>query len=129
MFRDLWLYQTQFNEHDHQYLKDAGHRLTNGARAGPAEELTIKAHERLVNGKVIPVQEATRSVGGKSETEQLLQLSAMRKALRNKILTAGEHLIEYQRTLRKEATSKVAMRLKLERDLDRIRNRTEDHPT
>jgi len=79
MFRDLSHYQTQFDEHDHQYLKDAGHRLTNGARAGPAEVLTIKAHERLQG----PACEGGRTVGGKSETEQLLQLSAMRKALRS----------------------------------------------
>ena len=73
------------------------------------------------------VKEHTRVVGGKSETTQLLELSAMRKALRSRVLTAAEQTREYQRILRKEATSKAAMRLKLERDLDKLENRGQDH--
>ena len=108
-------------------MKHAGRTLTNGAQAGPAETLLIKAHTKFSRGKMTNVKEHTRVVGGKSETTQLLELSAMRKALRSRVLTAAEQTREYQRILRKEATSKAAMRLKLERDLDKLENRGQDH--
>ena len=108
-------------------MKDAGRRLTNNAQAGPAETLLVKAHKKFSRGKLVEVKEHTRQVGGKSETEQLLELSAMRKALRSRVLTAAEQTGDYQRILRREAASKAAMRLKLERDLDKLENRGQDH--
>ena len=46
------VYQNQFNEMMHQYLKDAGLRLTNSCQFGPAKEVVVPGYERLVNGEV-----------------------------------------------------------------------------
>jgi hypothetical protein len=112
---DLAEYQTQFNEADHQYLKDAGRRLTNGSKPGPAETVAVDAYKRLVNGKEQTVRAHAKTTHTKAEAEQLLELSTMRKDLRMRCLTAGELALEYQRTLRKEAASKRSVNVKLER--------------
>ena len=124
---DLKEYQTQFNEADHQYLKDAGRRLTNGSKPGPAETVAIESYTRLVKGKEQAVKAHSKTTHTKSETEQLMELSVMRKDLRKRCLTAGELALEYQRTLRKEAASKRAVNIKVERDLDKLHNRAVDH--
>ena len=124
---DLSNYQTQFNENDHQYLKDAGRRLTNGAKAGPAEQLAIQSYKKLVKGKEISVQGHSRSTSTMSEVEHLLELSTMRKELRRRCCTVGELALQFERLNRSEASDKLATRLKVERNLDKANKRTQDH--
>jgi hypothetical protein len=117
--KDLWRYQTQFNEHMHQDLKDAGHRLSNGHH-GPAEEVCIKSYVRMVKGVEKSVKSHTRVINTKSEVEQLMEISTAKKALRDNCLSAGEKAMEFQKSIRKEQTRKAADDLKIERDLDKF---------
>ena len=110
------VYQNQFNEMMHQYLKDAGLRLTNSCQFGPAKEVVVPGYERLVNGEVQPVPEYTRKVNTRSEAEQLLQLSTVKKALRAKCTTPGEKAVEYKRTTTTEKRRKEAGDRKMARD-------------
>ena len=113
------IYQTQFNEAMHQYLKDAGRRLTNGCQSGPAEEVVVPGYKRLVNGEVQQVPEHTKSMNTISETQQLLGLSIVKKALYAKCTTTGEKDVEYKRMIQKEMSRKVAGDKKLERDFSK----------
>ena len=98
----------------------------NGCRAGPAEDLVIKSYKKLIKGKEKAVQSHKRTMKTKSETEQLLELSNLRKVLRRQCPSAGELALEYQRTIRKETVGKAAANLKVERDLDKFKKRTEE---
>ena len=100
----------------HQYLKDAGARLTNGQH-GPAEKVKVQQYDRLVGGKIQEVPVHIRTVNTTSTAEQLLTLSVMRKDLRAKCLSTAELELEHARTIRKETNRKAAGDAKLERDL------------
>ena len=76
-------------------------------------------YERLVNGQVQQVPEHTKSVNTISETQQLLGLSIVKKALYAKCTTTGEKDVEYKRMIQKEMSRKVAGDKKLERDFSK----------
>ena len=119
---DISVYQTQFSEHGHKSLKDAGRRLANGCKAGPAESVAIGAYTRLVCDKEQTVMSHNRDTNTKSETEQLLELSELRSNLRKVVLCVEEQAIAHERTTRAETKRKIASDLKLERDLDKFRS-------
>jgi hypothetical protein len=118
-YRDLKQYQTQFNEHMHQYLKDAAARLTNG-QCMPAEEVEVSQYDRLVGGEVQEVPAHNRTVKTTSTAQQLMVLSVVKKDLRAKCLSTAELEQENARTMRKEQTRKRAGDAKLERDIRKM---------
>ena len=64
----------------------------------------------------------SREVHTKSETEQLMELSAVRSDIRKEVVSVEEQAIDHERTIRAESKRKIASDLKLERDLDKFRS-------
>jgi hypothetical protein len=128
--RDLWHYQTQPNEQDHQTLKDGGARLVNKA-SGPAEEVFVKSFMKEIMKKdpmdpsrriptEVRVRGYTQTTNTVSEAEQLLLISTMKKELKDRVLTVSQLTREQEVLVRNERTRKTAGDLKLERDVDKF---------
>jgi hypothetical protein len=67
----------------------------------------------------VTVKEHTHKVNTRSETEQLLAWSTIRKEIKARVLSVGQIASEQERLVHNEQKRKSAADLKLERDLDR----------